>query len=346
MKSAAKKIKRALITGATGQDGSYLIELLLEKGYEVHGIVRRASTFNRARIEHLYDFEDRGRLKLHYGDLTDFGSIISILEKIRPDEIYNLAAQSHVQISFDIPLYTAQTDGIGSLNLFEAIRVLKLPAKIYQASTSELYSGDPKECPQNEETPFKPRSPYGVAKLFAFHSARIYRESFGMFVVNGILFNHESPRRGENFVTRKIAIGLAEIKNGKRDFIRLGNLDAKRDWGHAKDYVRAMHLMLQQKTPKDYVIATGEEHTVREFAELACREIGLEVVWKGKGVNEVGLDKKTGKKIIAVDPKFFRPNEVNALKGDARKAAKDLGWKPEISFKSLVKEMIDAEFKS
>jgi len=321
---AKDKRKKAVIIGITGQDGSYLTELLLEKDYEVHGIVRRASTFNRGRIEHLYDYEDRGSLILHYGDITDIGSLINIFNKVQPDEIYNLAAQSHVAISFEIPSYTAQVDAIGVQNVLEAARILKLNAKIYQASTSELYSGDRNPDIQSELTPFKPRSPYGAAKLFGFNIARIYRESYGMFICNGILFNHESKRRGENFVTRKITLGLRDILAGKTDHILLGNIKAKRDWGHAKDYVMAMWLMLQRNQPDDYVVATGDTRSIEEFLEEAFRLRGLN--W---------ID------YVRIDPKFERPNEVHYLCGDSSKARSLLGWSPKISFKQLVREMVD-----
>ena len=334
------KRKKAIITGITGQDGSYLAEHLLEKGYEVHGIVRRASTFNHQRIEHIYDYVNPGNLKLHYGDLTDPISMLSTIAAVRPDEIYNLAAQSHVQVSFEKPVYTAHADAIGLLNILEAVRHLKLPAKIYQASTSQMFRGDINVSELNEETPFQPRSPYGAAKLYAYHIGRIYRESYEMFIVNGILFNHESERRGENFVTRKITIGIAEILAGKREHIRLGNLDAERDWGHAEDFVRAMHLMLQQKTPKDYVIATGRKHSVREFCERAFKEAEVKLIWKGRGLTERGIDAKTKKTRVVIDLKYFRPNEVRSLRGNANKARRELGWKPEISFEQLVKRMV------
>ncbi|HEY4499278.1 MAG TPA: GDP-mannose 4,6-dehydratase [Candidatus Paceibacterota bacterium] len=335
-------MKRALITGITGQDGSYLAELLLSKGYEVHGIIRRSSSFNHGRIQHIYDYIHPKRLILHYGDLTDMASLVSVIRVAKPDEIYNLAAQSHVKVSFEVPLYTGHVDALGTLNIIEAVRTLGLNAKIYQASTSEMYSGAP-NGQQNEDTPFHPQSPYGVAKLYAFHISRIYRESYGMFVVNGILFNHESERRGESFVTRKVTLGIKEIIEGKRDVIQLGNLDAKRDWGHAKDYVEAMYLMLQQKTPKDYVIATGIQHTVREFCTLAFKEAGIKLIWQGKGLKERGVDARTGKTRISVDPKFFRPNEVWSLRGNAAKARRELGWKPKISFKELVKRMVHSD---
>lgn len=318
-------MKKALITGITGQDGSYLAEFLLKRGYEVHGLIRRSSVSNRQRIDHIYtNYENRGQFKLHYGDLTDLASIIYVLQKSQPDEIYNLAAQSHVAVSFDTPIYTGQVDALGVLNILEAVRILNLDAKIYQASTSELYSGDPKQVPQNEKTPFNPKSPYGVAKLYGFNMARIYRESYRMFVCNGILFNHESERRGENFVTRKITTGISKILAGTQKKIKLGNLKTKRDWGHAKDYVEGMWLMLQQKKPDDYVLATGETHTVEEFAKEA---------FALKGMNY--------KKYIEVDKHYIRANEVNVLCGDASKARKVLGWKPRIKFKELVRLMVD-----
>lgn len=336
-------MKKALITGVTGQDGSYLAEILIKKGYEVHGMVRRSSTFNRRNIEHIFNTKEIYSHDLHYGDMTDIDSILRIIREVKPDEIYNLAAQSHVRVSFDIPFYTAQSDAIGVLNLLEAVKNLDLKPKIYQASTSELFSGDPKQAPQNEKTPFKPRSPYGVAKLYGFEIARIYRESYNMFIVNGILFNHESPRRGENFVTRKITIGLNEIKAGKREKLRLGNLDAKRDWGYAPEYMEAAWMMLQQKIPEDFVIATGKTHSVREFIEEACAVLDIDIKWRGNGMNEKGTDLKTGKIIIEIDPGYFRPNEVNYLCGNSAKARKELGWKPKTSFKKLVQMMVEAD---
>jgi len=338
-------MKKALITGITGQDGSYLAEFLLKKGYKVYGIVRRTSTFNRHNIEHLFNVRKPNSTYLHYGDMTDIDSLLRIIKKVKPDEIYNLAAQSHVRVSFDIPFYTAQSDAIGVLNLLEAVKNLNIKCKIYQASTSELYSGDKKQAPQNEKTPFSPKSPYGVSKLYAFEIARIYRESYGMFIVNGIFFNHESPRRGENFVTRKISIGLSEIKSGKRRKIFLGNLNSKRDWGYAPEYMEAAWKMLQQKTPQDLVIATGETHSVREFVEEACKVLEIDISWKGKGVNEKGIDKKTGKTIIQIDPLYFRPNEVSYLCGDSSKARGILNWKPKCTFKDLVRIMVEADFK-
>ncbi len=337
------KKKKALITGITGQDGSYLAELLIGKGYEVHGMVRRSSTFNRKNIEHLFNTRESYSHQLHYGDMTDIDSLLRIVREVQPDEIYNLAAQSHVRVSFDIPFYTAQSDAIGVLNIIEAVKNLDSKAKIYQASTSELFSGDPKTAPQSETVPFKPKSPYGVAKLYGYEIARIYRESYGMFIVNGILFNHESPRRSDNFVTRKITVGLNEIAYGTREKLLLGNLNAKRDWGYAPEYMEAAWRMLQQEKPEDFVIATGETHSVRELIEEACKVLEIPLVWKGKGINEQGINKKTGKVIIAIDPGYFRPNEVDHLCGDARKAHKKLGWKPKVTFKELVRIMVEAD---
>jgi GDPmannose 4,6-dehydratase len=343
-------MKKALITGITGQDGSYLAELLLDKGYEVHGLIRRSSTFNTGRIDHLYkDRHVRGtKLFLHYGDLSDSSNLKKLIFEIRPDEIYNLAAQSHVRVSFDMAGYTADITGLGTLRILEAVKDFETTEKkkirFYQASSSEMFgSAVP---PQNELTIFAPCSPYGVAKTFAYYSTVNHRESYDMFAVNGILFNHESPRRGETFVTRKITQAVAKIKLGLQDKLYLGNLDALRDWGHARDYVEAMHLMLQQSKPEDYVIATGEQHSVREFCELAFKEIGIDLVWKGKGVKEKGVDKKSGKVVIEIDPKYFRPTEVNSLLGDASKAKKILKWKPKISFKDLVREMVESDIKS
>lgn len=345
-------MKTALITGITGQDGSYLAELLIEKGYDVHGIVRRSSQFNRTRIEHLYieemiqDMQLKSKLSLHYGDMTDSSSLVRIIQKVKPDEIYNLAAQSHVRVSFDVPEYTAETDAIGTLRILEAVRILELERKIkiYQASTSELY-GLVQETPQTERTPFYPRSPYGISKQFAFWMTKNYREAYGMFAVNGILFNHESERRGENFVTRKITLAAARIATGVQSKLYLGNLNALRDWGYAKDYVECMWLMLQHETPEDFVIATGEMHTVREFCTLAFREAGIEVEWKGDGVEEKGVCKKTGNLIIEVDPVYYRPTEVELLCGDPSKAQKLLGWNPkQTSFTDLIKKMVRADF--
>nr|WP_064249249.1 GDP-mannose 4,6-dehydratase [Rhizobium leguminosarum]OAP90998.1 GDP-mannose 4,6-dehydratase [Rhizobium leguminosarum] len=341
-------MKKALITGVTGQDGSYLAELLLSKGYEVHGIKRRASLFNTDRIDHLYQdpHEDRRRLILHYGDMTDSSSLIRIMQNVQPDEIYNLAAQSHVAVSFEEPEYTANSDALGALRILEAIRILGLEKKsrFYQASTSELY-GLVQESPQRETTPFYPRSPYAVAKLYAYWITVNYREAYGIYACNGILFNHESPVRGETFVTRKITRALARIKLGLQDCLYLGNLDAKRDWGHAKDYVEMQWLMLQQAQPEDFVIATGIQYSVRDFVNAAAREIGLSVTWVGTGIEEKGFDAK-GKCIVSVDPRYFRPTEVESLLGDASKAKEKLGWEPQISFDALVAEMMREDLKS
>ena len=340
--------KVALITGVTGQDGAYLAEFLLKKGYEVHGIKRRASSFNTDRIDHLYQdpHVNNRDFVLHYGDLTDSTNLTRIVQKVQPDEIYNLAAQSHVAVSFEEPEYTANADGIGALRLLEAIRILGLEKKtrFYQASTSELY-GLVQEIPQKETTPFYPRSPYAVAKLYAYWITVNYREAYGMYACNGILFNHESPRRGETFVTRKITRGLARIKLGLEETIWLGNLEAKRDWGHARDFVEMMWLMLQQKKPADYVIATGRQHSVREFVEAAARELDMPLVWKGKGASERGVDRRTGKTIVALDPRYLRPTEVETLLGDAAKARRALGWKPRIEFAELVREMARADLR-
>ncbi len=319
--------KIALITGITGQDGSYLAELLLEKGYDVHGIIRRSSTFNTGRISHIFQglHENDKQLFLHYGDMSDASNISRLIEKIQPDEIYHLAAQSHVRVSFDIPEYTADVTGVGTLRLLDAIRDAGVKTKFYQASSSEMF-GLVQEVPQTEETPFYPRSPYGVAKLYGYWITRNYRESYDLFACNGILFNHESPRRGKTFVTRKITRGLARIKLGLDDILYMGNLDARRDWGYAKDYVEGMWLMLQQDTPDDYVLATNETHTVREFIELASKRLGFDIEWQGEGVEEVGIDKKTGDIIIKIDPAYFRPAEVDLLIGDPAKAKKILGW--------------------
>lgn len=341
-------MKKALITGITGQDGSYLTELLLEKGYEVHGIVRRSSCLNRFRIDHLvHDEKIFGKtLFLHYGDMTDSISLANIIRKIEPDEIYNLAAQSHVQVSFEIPEVTGNTDALGTLKLLETVKNLGLgnKTKIYQASTSELF-GKVQETPQKETTPFYPRSPYGVAKLYAFWIIKNYRESYNMFACNGILFNHESERRGINFVTRKITTALSKIKLGKQEFLELGNMDSKRDWGYAKEYVEAMWLMLQQEKPEDFVIATGETHTIREFVEASCEELDIKLKWEGTGIDEVGIDMTTGKKIIKINPKYFRPCEVDLLLGDPSKAKEKLNWQAKIKFKDLVKLMIKNDFE-
>lgn len=326
----------ALITGITGQDGSYLAELLLDKGYEVHGIVRRSSLINTHRIDHIYD-----KLILHYGDLTDSTNIIGVIKKVEPDEIYNLGAQSHVKVSFETPEYTGNTDALGTLRILEAVRLLGMEDKvrIYQASTSELY-GLVQEVPQRETTPFYPRSPYGVAKLYGYWIVKNYRESYGLHASSGILFNHESPRRGETFVTRKITRGLSRISVGEQDVLSLGNLDARRDWGHAKDFVEAMWLMLQQDNPDDYVIATGTQYSVRDFVEASAPYFGMKIEWMGEGMNEVGYDWNTKKPVIKVDPKYFRPAEVETLLGDATKAKEKLGWEPKISFKELVEDMV------
>ena len=340
--------KVALITGITGQDGSFLAEFLLEKGYEVHGIIRRSSSFNTGRIEHLYfdewvrDMKQQRSINLHYGDMTDSSSLIRIIQMTQPDEIYNLAAQSHVKVSFDVPEYTAESDATGTLRLLEAVRILGLERKtrIYQASTSELF-GLVQETPQRETTPFYPRSPYGVAKLYGYWITKNYRESYGMFAVNGILFNHESERRGENFVTRKITLAAARIAAGQQDKLYLGNLDALRDWGYARDYVECMWLMLQHEQPEDFVIATGEQHSVREFTERAFAHVGIELRWQGEGVQEQGIDQATGRVLVEVDPKYFRPAEVETLLGDPTKAKTLLGWNPQkTSFEELVRLMV------
>lgn len=339
-------MKKALITGITGQDGSYLAELLLEKGYEVHGIIRRSSTFNTSRVEHLYqDPHLRGiKLHLHFGDLSDGSNINRLLEKIKPDEIYHLGAQSHVRVSFDIPEYTADVTGLGTLRLLDAIRETGIKTKFYQASSSEMF-GKAAEIPLKETSPFHPRSPYGCAKVYAYWITRNYRESYGLFATNGILFNHESPRRGETFVTRKITKGLANIKLGKIEKIYLGNLDAQRDWGYAKDFVYGMWLMLQHDKPDDFVLATNESHSVREFAEEAAKHLGFNIIWRGKGLKEKGIDKKTGKTLIEIDPRYFRPAEVDILRGDYSKAKKILGWEPKTKFKELVKLMTEADYR-
>jgi GDPmannose 4,6-dehydratase len=334
-------MKKALITGITGQDGSYLAEFLLNKGYEVHGIRRAASVFNTERIDHLLGDKSLN-FHLHYGDLIDSSNLNRLLEEIKPDEIYNLGAQSHVHISFQLPEYTAEIDGIGTLRLLDAIKGTGIKTKFYQASTSELF-GKVQEMPQTENTPFYPRSPYGVAKLFSFWTVKNYREAYGLFACNGILFNHESPRRGRIFVTRKVTEGIADIKAGRSAKIMLGNLDAKRDWGYAPDYVEAMWLMLQQETPDDFVIATGETHSIREFCEEAFKLAGYEISWQGQGLEEKGVDKNTGQVLIEVDPKYFRPAEVDILMGDSSKAQAKLGWKPKVTFKELVKIMLESD---
>ncbi|BEP30360.1 GDP-mannose 4,6-dehydratase [Helicovermis profundi] len=346
-------MKIALITGITGQDGSFLAEFLLKKEYEVHGIIRRSSSFNTGRIEHLYidellkDMHINRKVQLHYGDMTDSTNLIRLIREIKPDEIYNLAAMSHVKVSFEVPEYTADTDGIGTLRLLEAVRFLGYEEKtrIYQASTSELY-GKVQEVPQSETTPFYPRSPYGVAKLYGFWITKNYREAYNMFAVNGILFNHESERRGETFVTRKITLAVARIKKGTQEKLYLGNMDSKRDWGYAKDYVECMWLMLQADKPEDFVIATGEMHTVREFTTLAFRKAGIELEWKGIGVNEKGINISTKKVLVEVDPKYFRPTEVEQLLGNPEKAKNKLGWNPtQTNFEQLVKLMVESDMK-
>jgi len=337
-------MKKALITGITGQDGAYLSEFLMQKNYEIHGIKRRSSTFNTQRIDHLYKdpHSENNKIILHYGDLTDASNLIRLVQKIKPDEIYNLGAQSHVRVSFEIPEYTANTDGIGTLRLLEAIHILGMEKKIrfYQASSSEIF-GKVQEIPQNEKTPFYPRSPYAIAKLFAYWITINYRESYGMYACNGILFNHESPLRGETFVTRKVTMAAARILLGLQDKLYMGNIDASRDWGFAGDYVELMWLMLQQEKPDDYVIATGETTTVRDFINMTFREIGIDLVWQGKGVNEKGINKKNSKVIIEIDPRYFRPTEVDLLIGDPSKARNKLGWEPKVKLSELIKMMIE-----
>ncbi|MDY0219604.1 MAG: GDP-mannose 4,6-dehydratase [Desulfobacterium sp.] len=341
-------MKKALITGITGQDGAYLAELLLQKGYQVHGIKRRTSLFNTARIDHLYQdpHEQDRNFILHYGDLTDSTNLIRILQQVQPDEVYNLAAQSHVQVSFESPEYTADVDGLGTLRLLEGIRLLNLVDKtrFYQASTSELF-GKVQTIPQNENTPFYPRSPYACAKLYAYWITINYREAYGMYACNGILFNHESPIRGETFVTRKITQAMARISLGAQDCLYLGNLNARRDWGHARDFVRMQWLMLQQDKPEDYVIATGESHSVREFVEITAKELGIDIEWQGCGINEKGINPANGKTIVGIDPSYFRPTEVDSLLGEAEKARKNLGWHSEISFKTMVREMVRSDLQ-
>ena len=341
--------KVALITGITGQDGAYLAELLLEKNYEVHGVKRRSSSFNTSRIDHLYKDKHKEDVNffLHYGDLTDATNLIRIIQEVQPEEIYNLGAQSHVKVSFEIPEYTANSDALGTLRILEAIRILKMENKVrfYQASTSELY-GKSQEVPQTETTPFYPRSPYGVAKLYAFWIVKNYREAYGMFACNGILFNHESPIRGETFVTRKITRAASKIKLGIQEKLYLGNLDAQRDWGHAKDYVEGMWQMLQHEKPEDFVLATGKTTTIREFCNLSFKELGIDIKWDGKGVKEVGIDKSSNKVIISIDPNYYRPTEVDLLIGDASKAKKLLNWNPKYDLKSLVKEMVSVDYSS
>jgi GDPmannose 4,6-dehydratase len=338
--------KRALITGITGQDGAYLAELLLRKGYEVHGLKRRASSFNTDRIDHLYE-DPHGadvRLRLHYGDLTDSTNVLRIVQHVQPDEIYNLAAQSHVQVSFDTPEYTANADGLGTLRILEAMRILHLErrTRFYQASTSEMF-GLVAETPQNERTAFHPRSPYGVAKLYAHWITINYREAYGLFACSGILFNHESPIRGETFVSRKITRGLARIATGLQNCIYLGNLQARRDWGHARDYVEAQWLMLQQERPQDYVIATGAQHSVRDFVEKAGSHLGMRIEWRGSASEEIGIDRRSGRTVVRIDPRYFRPAEVDTLLGDASRARRELGWMPRTDFDALVREMVESD---
>jgi GDPmannose 4,6-dehydratase len=340
--------KKALITGITGQDGAYLTEFLLEKGYEVHGLRRRSSSFNTGRIDHLYrDPHEAGvRLFLHYGDLTDTASLIRIIQLVQPDEIYNLGAQSHVAVSFESPEYTGNADALGTLRILEAIRILGMEkrTRFYQASTSEMF-GNVQEVPQRETTPFYPRSPYAVAKVYAYWITVNYREAYGLYACNGILFNHESPLRGETFVTRKITRGLARVREGLQECVYLGNLDAMRDWGHARDYVRAQWLMLQQPEPEDFVIATGEQHSVREFVQLVAAELGMNIEWQGRGVDECGIDTITGRTVVRIDPRYIRPADVGTLIGDASKAREKLGWSAKISFEALVKEMVAADLE-
>jgi GDPmannose 4,6-dehydratase len=340
---------RALLTGITGQDGAYLTEFLLAKGYEVHGIKRRASSFNTGRIDHLYQdpHESGVKLRLHYGDMTDATNLIRIIQDVKPTEIYNLAAQSHVQVSFETPEYTANADALGALRVLEAVRLLGLQehTKVYQASTSEMF-GKVAETPQRETTPFYPRSPYGAAKVYGYWITVNYREAYGMHASNGILFNHESPVRGETFVTRKITRALARIREGLQDKLYIGNLESLRDWGHARDFVEAMWLMLQQDEPDDYVIATGEQHSVREFIEVAARQLGMNIEWRGKGIDEVGIDKASGNAVVEVDPRYFRPTEVDTLLGDPSKAKSVLGWEPKVSFGELVEEMVASDHEA
>lgn len=339
-------MKKVLITGITGQDGSYLAELLLNKGYEVHGIIRRHSTICTDRIDHLYDDPSlKDRFFLHYGDLTDSCNLMGLIQRIQPDEVYNLGAQSHVAVSFEVPEYTAEATGVGTIRLLDAIYQSGVKCKFYQASTSELFGGLPGTAPQSEKTPFYPKSPYGAAKLYSYWITVNYRESYNMFACNGILFNHESPRRGETFVTRKITIAVAKIMAGKQEKLSLGNLNAKRDWGFAGDYVEGMWRILQQEKPDDYVLATNETHTVREFVELAFAEVGVEIEWKGEGIDEKGYDKNTGKLLVDVNPRYFRPAEVELLWGDSTKAETELGWKRKVSFKELVSMMVREDMK-
>jgi GDPmannose 4,6-dehydratase len=339
-------MKKALITGITGQDGSYLAEFLLDKGYEVHGIVRRSSSLNTQRIDHLTEkYSDEGKFFLHFGDLSDSNSLSNLLYKTEPDEIFNLGAQSHVKVSFDVPEFTSDVNALGALRLLDSIKEVNPKIKYYQASSSELF-GKVKETPQTENTPFSPRSPYAVAKLYAYWITVNYREAYDLFACNGILFNHESPRRGKNFVTRKITTGISNIMKGKQDKIILGNIDAKRDWGFAGDYVEAMWLMLSQEKPDDYVVATGETHTVREFCELAFKHVGIHLIWEGEGENEKGIDNSTGKELISISSKYFRPTEVDLLLGDASKTKSKLNWQPKVSFEQLIAMMVDSDLKN
>lgn len=339
-------MKKALITGITGQDGSYLAELLLDKGYEVHGIIRRSSSINTHRIDHIYKDPHKANVHifLHYGDLLDSSNISRLIEKIQPDEIYNLGAQSHVKVSFDIPEYTTEASGVSALRVLDAIKENNSPVKYYQASSSEMF-GKVQETPQKETTPFYPRSPYACSKVYAYWITKNYRESYNLFASNGILFNHESPRRGETFVTRKVTRGLTRIKSGKEEKLYLGNLDSKRDWGYAKDYVYGMWLMLQQSEPDDYVLATGESHSIKELVETAAALLDIEIVWKGEGLNEKGIDRKTNKIIVEIDKKYFRPSEVDFLQGDYSKAKNKLGWEPKVKFKELIKIMVEADMQ-
>ncbi len=340
--ASSRKGKKALLTGVTGQDGSYLAELLLEKGYEVYGLQRRASMPNTFRVDHLTGEKNGDRFFMTYADLSDSSNLLRVINKVQPDEIYNIGAQSHVGVSFDIPEYTANINALGPLRILEVLRNLHLPAKFYQASSSEMF-GDVLETPQKETTPFNPQSPYGLSKVFAFHITKIFRTGYGIFASNGILFNHESPRRGFNFVTRKITLGLSRIKLGLSGELHLGNLDAKRDWGFSKDYVEAIWLILQHEKPDDFVIATGETHSVREFVVEAGKHLGMDIEWKGSGIKEIGIDCKTGKTVIRIDPQYFRPNEVNFLQGDSSKARKMLGWNPKTTFSALAKLMAEED---
>lgn len=335
-------MKKAFITGVTGQDGSYLAELLLEKGYEVHAILRRSSVFTTSRIEHFFSHPN---FKTYHGDLTDSSNLHNLLSRIKPDEVYNLGAQSHVAVSFEIPEYTAEVDAVGTIRLLDAIKDLGIKPRFYQASTSELFGGMAGTAPQSENTPFHPRSPYGAAKLYAYWVTVNYREAYGLYACNGILFNHESPRRGETFVTKKISKAVAKISKGSQNLLKLGNLDAERDWGFAGDFVEAMWLMLQNDEPKDYVIATGKSYTVRQFVEMAFDEVGISLRWEGRGIEEVGFDRETGKKLVEVDPRYFRPAEVEVLRGDASLAMKELGWEPKVSLKELVRKMVRYDLK-